>query len=319
MKNDRKNVSNMVLAIACVVLFAVTAIYCVPRFSLLSSSALPATVASVDKHGTSGYAVLKVDGAREDGGTIFFHYYYPGSKSHLKQDEKVLVSGNIIFMDESTEQGVNADLIIGTKTSVLICLILSLLGLVGVICLVPSAIRNFRNKPWSCDEKIEMKNKSVDAFYTAEILALVVALVFFVAGMTQVVGYACAKNHTTGTVTYQSSRQSSNHVKVYSGNDVRNYKSRYGKGIRPTYTVLQIKADSPINGADVFWYEGNCSILGSKNVYIGYSDNSMSVLSQFELAMTIISGAFLLFHAVSARLLSKKNPYGGKLFWFFEF
>ena len=64
----------------------------------------------------------------------------------------------------------------------------------------------------------------------------------------------------------QSSRQSSNHVKVHSGNDVRNYKSRYGKGIRPTYTVLQIKADSPVNGADVFWYEGNCSILGSKNV-----------------------------------------------------
>ena len=167
--------------------------------------------------------------------------------------------------------------------------------------------------------EIKMKNKSVNAFYTAEILALVVALIFFVAGMTQVVGYACAKNHTTGTVTYQSSRQSSNHVKVHSGNDVRNYKSRYGKGIRPTYTVLQIKADSPVNGADVFWYEGNCSILGSKNVYIGYNDNSMSVLSQFELVMTIISGAFLLFHAVSARLLSKKNPYGGKLFWFFKF
>ena len=49
MKNDRKNVSNMVLAIACVVLFAVTATYCVPRFPLLSSSALPATVASADK------------------------------------------------------------------------------------------------------------------------------------------------------------------------------------------------------------------------------------------------------------------------------
>ena len=116
-----------------------------------------------------------------------------------------------------------------------------------------------------------------------------------------------------------SSRQSSNHVKVHSGNAVRNYKSRYGKGIRPTYTVLQIKADSPVNGADVFWYEGNCSILGSKNVYIGYNDNSMSVVSQFELVMTIISGAFLLFHTVSARLLSKKNPYGGKLFWFFKF
>lgn len=121
------------------------------------------------------------------------------------------------------------------------------------------------------------------------------------------------------TVTYQSSRQSSNHVKVHSGNAVRNYKSRYGKGIRPTYTVLQIKADSPVNGADVFWYEGNCSILGSKNVYIGYNDNSMSVVSQFELVMTIISGAFLLLHAVSALLLSKKNPYGGKLFWFFKF
>ena len=313
----QKNVSNMVIAIVCVVLFVVTAFYCVPRFSLLSSNALSATVASADKHGTSGYAVLKVDGAREDGGTIFFHYYYSGNKSHLKQDEKVLVSGNITFMDESTKQGVNADLVIGTKAPVLICLILSLLGMVGAICLFPSAIRNFRNKPWSSDEEIDARNKSVNAFYTAEILALVVALIFFVAGMTQVVGYACKKNHTTGNVTYQSSRQSSNHVKVYSGNNNnRNYKSRYGKDIRPTYTVLQIKANSPVNGDDVFWYEGNCIILGSKNVYIGYNDNSMSVLSQFELVMTIISGAFLLLHAVSALLISKKNPYGGKLFWF---
>lgn len=167
--------------------------------------------------------------------------------------------------------------------------------------------------------EIEMKNKSVNAFYTAEILALVVALIFFAAGMPKVVGYACKKNHTTGTVTYQSSRQSSNHVKVHSGNDVRNYKSRYGKGIRSTHTVLWIKANSPVDGADVFWYEENCIVLGSKNVYIGYDDNSMSVLSQFELVMTIISGAFLLLHVVSARLLSKKNPYGGKLFWFFKF
>ena len=67
-----------------------------------------------------------------------------------------------------------------------------------------------------------MKNKSVNAFYTAEILALVVALIFFAAGMPK-------------------------------------------------------------------------------------NDNSMSVLSQFELVMTIISGAFLLLHAVSAWLLSKKK------------
>ena len=107
-----------------------------------------------------------------------------------------------------------------------------------------------------------------------------------------------------GNVTYQSSRQSSNHVKVHGGNDVRNYKSRYGKGIRSTYTVLQIKANLPVNGDDVFWYGGNCIILGSKNVYIGYNDNSMSVLSQFNLVMTIISGAFLLLHAVPALLIS---------------
>lgn len=222
-------------------------------------------------------------------------------------------------MDESTKQGVNADLVIGTRMPVLICLILSLLGVVGAICLLPSAIRNFHNKPWSSDEEIYTRKKLVNAFYTAEVLALVVALIFFVAGMTQVVGYACKKNHTTGNVTYQNSRQSSKYVKVHSGNGVRNYKSHYGKGIRSTYTVLQIKANSPVNGTDVFWYEGNCIILGSKNVYIGYNDDSMSVLSQFELVMTIISGMFLLVHAVSTMLISKKNPYGGKIFWFFKF
>ena len=96
----KKNVSKMVIAIVCVILFAMTAFYCVPRFSLLSSDAVSATVVYADKHGTSGYAVLKVDEAREDGGTIFFHYYYPENKSHLKPDESVLVSGNIKFMDE---------------------------------------------------------------------------------------------------------------------------------------------------------------------------------------------------------------------------
>lgn len=107
----KKNVLKMVIAIVCVILFAMTAFYCVPRFSLLSSNAVSATVVDADKHGTSGYAVLKVDEAREDGGTIFFHYYYPGNKSHLEPDESVLVSGNIMFMDESTKQGVNADLV----------------------------------------------------------------------------------------------------------------------------------------------------------------------------------------------------------------
>lgn len=89
--------------------------------------------------------------------------------------------------------------------------------------------------------------------------------------------------------------------------------------VRSTYTVLQIKADSPVNGDDVFWYEGNCIVLNNKKVYIGYNDYSLSVLSQFELIAAIIGGGFLLSHAVSAFLISKKNPYGGIFFWFFHF
>lgn len=136
----KKNVSKMVIAIVCVILFAMTAFYCVPRFSLLSSNAVSATVVDADKHGTGGYAVLKVDGAREDGGTIFFHYYYPGNKSHLKPDESVLVSGNIEFMDESTKQGVNADLVIGTRMPGTYMFDFILAG--GVWCNMPVTICN---------------------------------------------------------------------------------------------------------------------------------------------------------------------------------
>ena len=50
----KKNVSKMVIAIVCVILFAMTAFYCVPRFSLLSSNAVSATVVDADKHGTGG-------------------------------------------------------------------------------------------------------------------------------------------------------------------------------------------------------------------------------------------------------------------------
>lgn len=314
----KKNVSNMAVAVICMLVFVVAAIYCVPRLPLLSSRALPAIVSSADKNGSSGYAILKIDGAREDGGTVFFHYYYPGSKSHLKQDEKVLVSGNITFMDASTEQGVNSTLVIGKKAPVLVCVIVSLLGLVGAVCLLPVTIQNFHRKPWSDMEELEVKGKTVNALYTAEILMLITALIFFVTGISQVAGYVGKTHHTTGTVTYQSSRQSSQHVKVHTGNRVRTYKSRYGKGIRPTYTVLQVKADSLINGEEEFWYEGNCTVLGDKKVYIGYNDSSVAVLSRFDLVLTILGGGFLLLHVVSALLLSKRNPYGGKVFWFFR-
>lgn len=315
----KKNIFNMIVSVICMVVFVATAIYCVPRFSLLSSHALSAVVSSADKNGTSGYAILKADGTREDGGTMFFHYYYPGSKSHLKQDEKVLVGGSITFMDESTEQEVNSTLVIGTKMPVLICMALSIFGLVGVICLLPVSIRNFFRKPWDSSEEQEVKAQSVNALYTTEILMLVVALIFFAAGITQVPGYVFKENHTTGIVTYQSSRQSSEYVKVHTGNSVRAYKSRYGKGIRPTYAVLQIKADSPVNGADTFWYEGNCTVFSDKKVYIGYNDASVFVVSRTDLIVTIIGGGFLILHVISTLLLSRKNPYGGKIFWFLKF
>lgn len=312
----KKNVLNMVIAGVCLAVFILTAIYCVPRLALLSSKALTATVVSADRHGTSGYATLKLDGSREDGGTIFFHYYYPGSRSHLKQDENVLVSGGITFMDESTAQGVNSELVIGTRTPVLVCAILCFLSLVGAILLLPMTINNFRRKPWG--ENGGEKTKIVSALYTAEILAILVAIILFVAGAAQTGRYVCKKNHTTGTITYQSTRQSSQRIKVYSGKGSRTFKSVYGKGVRSTYTVLQIRADHPIDGEEEFWYEGNNIVLGGKKAYIGYDGSDVCVLSQAELIMTIVGGGFLLLHVLSALLIGKKNPYGGRVFWFYK-
>ena len=49
----------------------------------------------------------------------------------MRQDENVLVSGSITFMDESKAQGVNSELVIGTRTPVLVCAILCFLSLAG--------------------------------------------------------------------------------------------------------------------------------------------------------------------------------------------
>ena len=144
-------------------------------------------------------------------------------------------------MDESTAQGINSELVIGTRTPVLVCAILCFLSLAGAIWLLPMTINNFRRKPWG--ENCGEKTKIVSALYTAEILAILVAIILFVAGAAQTGRYVCKKNHTTGTITYQSTRQSSQRIKVYSGKGSRAFKSRYGKGIRPTYTVLQIRVD----------------------------------------------------------------------------
>ena len=315
----KKNLSNMIIAIICLVLFIATAFYCVPRLSLLSSNAVMATVSSADESGTSGYAILKIDVPREDGGTVFFHYYYSGSKSGLKQDEKVLVSGSITFMDESTEQGVNSELVIGTKTPIIVCIVLSIIGLLGAVFLFPVTLRNFIHKPWCSEEEMIVKAKSLNFLYTMEILAIMTALILLVAGAAKVVGYLCMDNHATGIVTYQDTRRSSQFVKKYTGGSQAVFKSIYGKGIRPTYTVLQIKADSLVNGVDKFWYEGSNIILSNKKVYIGYDGEDISVLTHAELIMTLIGGGFLIFHILSALIISKRNQYGGKIFWFFNF
>lgn len=315
----KKNLSYSVLAFLCLVLFLVTFIYCLPRLSLLSSNAMTATVNSPDKDGSSGYATLKLNIPREDGGTVFFHYYYPGSSSHLKKNAEVLVAGNIVFMDQSTEAGVNSDLVIGTKPPLIVCLVLSIIGVIGAIALFPLVIRNYIHKPWNAGEEKETKAKTINFLYTTEIFAIVIASILFVMGIMQVVGYLRMENRTTGIITYQSSRQSSQFVKKYNGNKLYNLKSVYGKGIRPNYMVLQIKVDSPIDGVDEFWYEGNNIVLGSKKVYVGYNEEGISVLSQTELMMALISGMFLIIHAMSALIISKKNKYGGKIFWFFKF
>ena len=315
----RKNLTLTIIALFCFVLFLSTFFYCLPRLSLLSSNTLTATVSSSDGNGTSGYVILKVNVPREDGGTVFFHYYYPGKSSHLKQGTEVLISGNIVFMDQSTELGVNSDLVIGTKLPIIVCLVLSVISTLGAVFLFPLTIRNFIHKPWNGNEEVEIKTKTVNFLYTTEIFVLVIALIIFIMGITQLGGYLRMKEHTTGIVTYQSSRQSSQFVKIHGGNQLYNLESSFGKGIRPNYIVLQIKADSLINGVDEFWYEGNNLVLSNKKVYIGYNDEAISVLSQAELMFVYIGGGFLILHVVSAILISKRNKFGGKIFWFFKF
>lgn len=315
----KKNFFLTVSAIFCFVLFMITFSFCLPRFSLLSSNTLSATVSSSDQDGAYGYAVLKVNVPREDGGTVFFHYYYPGNRSRLEKDTEVLISGNIVFMDQSTEYGVNSNLVIGTKLPIIVCSVLSVIGLLGSVFLFPLTIRNFIHKPWNGNEEVKIKEKTVNFLYTTEIFTIIIAFGIFIMGITQVGGYLCMREHTTGVITYQTNRKSSQFVKTYSGNKLYNLKSVFGKGIRPNYVVLQIKADSLINGVDEFWYEGNNLVLGNKKVYIGYNDETISVLSEAELMFALIGGGFLIFHAVSAILISKRNRYGGKIFWFFKF
>ena len=315
----KKNILLTVLVFMSLLLFLIAAIYCLPRMSLLSSSVVSATVNSADSDGSSGFAILKVDIPREDGGTLFFHYYYPSSTSNLKNGSQVFVAGNITFMDQSTEPGVNSELVIGTRTPVLVSLIVSLAGLIVVIVLLPVVIRNFRQKPWNATEEMKTRDKLVGLLYTAEIFALAIAMLMFIMSVSKVGRYLTYENHSTGTVTYQSSRQSSQFVKNHSHGKYYGLESTYGKGIRPVYSVFQIKAETIINGDEEFWYEGNNLVFGSKKVYIGYDDSGVALLSSFEAAIACISGGFLLLHAAIALIFSKKNKYGGKVLWFFKF
>lgn len=303
----KKNILLTFLGIFCSLLFVISFLYYVPRISLLSVNAVPATVSDADRDGTSGYAVLKVNMPREDGGTVFFHYYYPGSSCHLKKGSEVLVSGSIIFMDQSTERGINSGLVIGTRIPVIAGLAISLISLLGASFFLLKAIRNYIHKPWSKTEETEVKMKSADFLYTTEIFVLLIAGMMFLIGILQVGKYLGMEEHTTGVITYQSNRQSSQFVKVYQGNSVDRLNSTYGKGFRTSFIVLQIQSDTPINGEDEFWYEGKNIVIGSDKVYLGYSGDEMIVLTQTELLFAWIGGGALILLAMGTIFVRKRN------------
>lgn len=314
----KKNFSLMVIAVVCLGMFCITLFYSLPRLAfLMPGYVTKAEVSYADKDGKNGYDTLKT--YDEDGNKHVFYYYYSGNYSHLTKNQEVLVLGDIVYVTESTEYGVNSNLIVGTQLPVIVCLCVAVVSGIVTIILLPGVIQNFIKKPWASNEEINSKNKIVNVLWTLEIFALLMATILFMMGISKTFAYLSMKEHTTGNIIYQGSRQSSQATTYFYGSDAA-YKltARYAGGIHLYRRVFQIKLESSINDHDEIWYEGSNLVFRNKKVYVGYEGDEVAVLTSAEKLFAVIGGGFLLLHIFSAFLICKWNKYGGKIFWFYK-
>ena len=314
-----KNFRRKILAAICLVLFLISAWNGIPRTVLLIPDwTVSAVVSYADRDGENGYDTLKI--YDENGNKQVFYYYYSGNRSHLQKDQEVLVAGEITFVTQSTEPGVNADLVVGTRESAMLWLGICLVSGLAVLILIPAIVRDQKNKSWSSEEEAYSKSKIVSGLWTLEIFSLLIAVLMAVIGMLHTVQYLTMENHTTGRIIYQTSRQSIEQTSGYDSHFRSNpATAAYGNlRHRKNYTVLEIELDSPIDGEEQIWCEGNYLVMGNKNVNLGFNEETVVVLTAVDKLFLALGGCFLILHALSAGLLSKRNPYGGRFFWFFR-
>ena len=251
---------------------------------LYSSNSVEAVVAYGDDFGTYGSADLyRLD---EDGEKHNFKWQYPSEYSGIKKDQKVLVYGEITYLNEGSEDAHNSNLIIepkqrvyGALMSFIIATILFFIGLVVIGV-------TWAQKPWKKDEEIDTKDKILGIVYAAIFFLGCASIWGSILGIITTGQVIMREHYAIGTVRYVTDAPHSNLI-------IDEYTPIYDQNI-------QVILDTPVNDDWVY----SITYFNTRGKMIFKEQRVMIFYNEFdESDGVVVSFAGLIYRGVSIAIL----------------
>lgn len=250
----KRTLAYMVVTIIFFILLILTGIRLIPRCGVLLPGSVEATVKNNDPSGIYGYVNLYM--TDEEGNKQYFHWTYPGKRDGLKVDEKVLVRGEIAYIDTQTGEGSNEELLVVGKTKVYLNLALFLFFLFMTLFFGIQILLCWWKKPWNEDEEKATKTNILYACISIWAIIFLIAIIGVLNGGANLGKFVMRKHHGTGTI-------------VYVKNDA------YNKSYSDSYLNVQVMMDEPVDGQEKFsrTYRDTVRILfKGQRAVIAYND-----------------------------------------------
>lgn len=194
----KRTLAYMILTVVCFILLVVAGVRLWPQWEALLPGSVEATVKNTDNQGIYGYVNLYL--TDEAGNKQYFHYTYPGKRNGLKADEKVLVRGEITYIDTQTGEGANENLLVVGKTKVYLNLSLFVLSLFLFLFFGIQILLGWIKKPWKESEEKATKTTILYAAISLWAIIFLIAVVGVLNGGVDFGRFVTRKHHETGTI-----------------------------------------------------------------------------------------------------------------------
>lgn len=211
-----------------------------------------------DEYGTYGAANLYT--LDENGNKHYFSWDYPNQSSGLKNNQTVLVVGEIEYIDTTIGEGSNTGLIIVGKTNAYIRLICFAIIFLLLLFFGITSIWMRLKKPWRPLEESQTKAKLNAMLRITMFWITVIAFLGTCYGIVSAGSIVLKKNHVTGTINY---------VTKHPHKSYGSHGPRYNQNVQ---VVLDEETDDGIFYSRTYFHTKGRALSKGNRVLVSYND-----------------------------------------------